>query len=102
MKAIPGLLVFILLSLNASFITATEPVPVAGAESTLKTCFACDGKGVAKCDKAGCKDGKARCPAPCLKPDDGTWVPLKVDGHPPTDRWKKFTRPDGSYAAWTQ
>lgn len=102
MKTIQHLLVFIVLIGLVLLVRAVEPPGGSGSESKRKPCFACAGQGVAKCDKAGCKAGQARCPAPCLKPDDGTWIPLKVDGHPPTDRWKKFVRPDGSYAAWSQ
>jgi hypothetical protein len=35
------------------------------------------------------------CPNNCLKAEDPGWVSMKVDGHPDTDVWMKFTGPNG-------
>ncbi len=72
------------------------------ADEKSQPCFQCEGSGKSKCSVPRCKNGQASCPAPCLKPDDGTWVRMTVTGHPPTDLWKKFTKRDGSSMAWNQ
>ncbi len=38
------------------------------------------------------------CPNGCLKAEDPGWVSMKVDGHPDTDVWMKFTGPKGWHA----
>lgn len=75
--------------------------PVAATEKT-QPCFHCKGTGTFKCGGPSCKDGQMNCSGPCLKPDDGTWVHMKVEGHPDTDVWKKFYKADGHYQAWNQ
>lgn len=67
-----------------------------------KICFACKGKGTVKCMAPGCVNGMVDCPGPCLKLDRGVWVHMDVPGHPPTDLWQRFNKPDGSYAAYSQ
>lgn len=73
-----------------------------GPKAGEKICFACKGKGTVKCMAPGCVDGMVDCPGPCLKLDRGVWVHMNVPGHPPTDVWQRFNKPDGSYTAYNQ
>src|SRR5712671_910926 len=74
----------------------------AGDEEKTQPCFQCKGSGKAKCAVLSCKDGQVNCPAPCMKPDDGTWVHMEVAGHPPTDLWKQFPKRGGGSTGWNQ
>jgi hypothetical protein len=81
--------------------TSTNATPAEPAEP-MRPCFECQGTGKSKCSVPTCVGGQANCPAPCLKPTDGTWVRMNVAGHPATDLWKKFPTRNGSYQAWNQ
>lgn len=76
--------------------------PASSATEKTKTCFQCNGTGTGKCPVAACKNGKAPCPAPCLKPTVGVWEHMNVAGHSPNDVWQKFRMPGGGYQAWNQ
>jgi len=104
MKALTPLL---LLSILVWFGGAAQAGPVTNTGSAItaektQSCFQCSGTGKSKCNVPSCVNGQANCPAPCLKPNDGTWVRMNVAGHPPTDLWKKFPTRTGSYQAWNQ
>ena len=101
MKTFSLFLSLIALSLIPGIVTAQSSTNAATAEKT-KSCFQCTGTGKSKCSVPSCTGGQANCPAPCLKPNDGTWVRMNVAGHPPTDLWKKFSTRDGKYQAWNQ
>lgn len=42
------------------------------------------------------------CPNHCLMAEDPGWMKMKVDGHPDTDVWMKFTAPNGDWEAYNQ
>jgi hypothetical protein len=104
MKTFPAVIVSIVLSLIPGLAGAQTPTNAAptGAEEKAQRCFQCNGTGKSRCSVPSCAGGQANCPAPCLKPNDGTWVHMNVAGHPPTDLWKKFPTRNGSYQAWNQ
>lgn len=103
-KLIAAIIVTVGVLLVLGQVRAETPAkPQSGSEDEEpQPCFQCAGSGKSKCSVPRCKSGQASCPAPCLKPDDGTWVRMTVAGHPPTDLWKKFAKRDGSYMAWNQ
>ncbi len=45
-----------------------------GASEKTKPCFQCNGTGTMKCPVPSCRYGKADCPAPCIKLDQGVWA----------------------------
>ena len=73
-----------------------------GAAEKTQPCFQCKGTGKSKCSVPSCTGGQANCPAPCLKPNDGTWKRMNVAGHPPTDLWKQFPKRSGGSVGWNQ
>jgi hypothetical protein len=102
MKTFSSLIVSIVLLMIPGMAGAETPVKSAGTtEEKTQPCFQCNGSGKSRCGVPSCKGGKANCPSPCLKPDDGTWVRMNVAGHPPTDLWKKFPK-RGGYTSWNQ
>jgi len=104
MKTVLLLIVSIVLFLIPGLARAQTPAksPDSVAPEKTQQCFQCKGTGKSKCAVPSCQGGQANCPAPCLKPNDGTWVRMSVAGHPPTDLWKKFPTRKGSYQAWNQ
>lgn len=104
MKNNPAI-ILVIASLTILGLTAAESPtkpPVAVVTEQSKPCFQCQGTGQSKCAVAGCKTGQVKCPAPCLKPDDGNWVRMNVAGHPPTDLWKQFPKRGGGSTGWNQ
>lgn len=68
----------------------------------LVECPKCKGTGEYKCTVAGCANGMVLCPGHCLKRERGSWVHMKVEGHPDTELWQRFNFPNGQWQAWTQ
>ena len=101
MKTCSSILALVSLLLIPSMVGAQSSTNSAAVEKT-KSCFQCSGTGKSKCSVPSCSGGQANCPAPCLKPNDGTWVRMNVAGHPPTDLWKKFPKRGGGYQSWNQ
>jgi hypothetical protein len=89
---IPGFL-WAAISTNTGSVEPGEP---------MRACFQCQGTGKSKCSVPSCVGGQANCPAPCLKPNDGTWKHMNVAGHPPTDLWKTFPKRGGGTMSWNQ
>lgn len=68
----------------------------------LVGCPKCKGSGEFKCTITGCVNGMVLCPGRCLKRERGSWVHLKVEGHPDSELWQRFDFPNGQWRAWTQ
>src|ERR1051325_1124668 len=70
-------------------------------DSDHRQCFACNGRGVARCTSPGCVSGQLECPNPCLKLSRGKWEHMDVPGHSPNELWQKFRDGNGT-TAWSQ
>ncbi|TAK95562.1 MAG: hypothetical protein EPO07_15375, partial [Verrucomicrobia bacterium] len=71
-KFSPATLLAALIAVGSFAASASNAQTHSPVEKT-KPCFQCNATGEMKCPGAGCKDGQADCPAPCIKLRTGVW-----------------------------